>query len=125
MKQQRTDLTPREFAVMKTFWDEGKMTADDARAELAKKGESLSYPTVANVVRSLTEKKCLKATNDQRPFIYKPTRTFEDVSKRIVGDLISRLFAGSREEMLINLLDRRKLTTREKNYLNKILEQQD
>ncbi|MEM9659831.1 MAG: BlaI/MecI/CopY family transcriptional regulator, partial [Planctomycetota bacterium] len=117
-------LTPRELAVMKTYWRHGAMTADGARLELAADGERLSYPTVANVVRSLVDKGYLKATNSQRPFVYQSIRTFEDVSKRIVGDLISRLFSGSREEMLVNLLERRKLTAREKAYLHEILQQQ-
>ena len=76
-------------------------------------------------VRGLVEKGYLKATNDQRPFVYKPVRSFDEVSKRIVGDLISKVFSGSREAMLVNLLDRRKLTSNEKAYLLKVLDEQD
>lgn len=125
MKGKQSDLTPRELAVMKTFWNKGEMTAEEARTALAAEGEKLSYPTVANVVRILSEKNCLKATNGDRPFRYRPSRSFEEVSKRIVGDLISRLFSGSREEMLVNLLDRRKLTASEKAYLTELLERQE
>jgi len=121
----QSDLTPRELAVMKTFWDKGEMTAEESRTVLAASGEQLSYPTVANVVRILTEKKCLKAVNRERPFRYRPSRTFEDVSKRIVGDLMSRLFSGSREEMLVNLLERRRLSASEKAYLTELLERQE
>ena len=124
MKKSQSDLTQRELAVMKTFWECAKMTAEDARDALSKAGEKLSYPTVANVVRALVDKGYLKATNAQRPFIYRPVRSFEDVSKRIVGDLISKVFAGSREAMLVNLVERRKLTASEKAYLKRILDEQ-
>ena len=118
------ELTPRELVVMQVFWRDGEMTAEVARGALAKGGERLSYPTVANVVRALSDKGFLQATNTERPFCYRPVRTFEEVSKRIVREVIARVFDGSREAMLVNLLDRRKLTRREKAFLTELLQQQ-
>lgn len=120
-----TELTTRELAVMKIYWGSEPLTADDARAKLAENGEELAYTTVANVVRGLVEKKFLKPTNSERPFTYQAIRSFEDVSKRLVGDLMSRLFSGSREAMLVNLLSRRKLTAKERSFLTELLDEQE
>ena len=125
VRPKSNELTARELAVMQVFWKEKDAAADEIRELLAKSGEKLAYPTVANVVRGLAEKGFLKQINDERPFRYKAIRSFEDVSKRLVGDLLSRLFSGSREAMLVHLLGRRKLTANEKAFLTDLLDQQE
>ena len=119
------ELTARELAVMQVFWKENDATADDIRAIMAKSGEKLAYPTVANVVRGLADKGYLEQVTQERPFRYQAVRSFEDVSKRLVGDMLTRLFGGSRETMLVQLLGRRKFTASEKAFLTDLLEQQE
>jgi predicted transcriptional regulator len=81
--------------------------------------------TVANLTRILVEKGFLEATNDQRPFRYQPVRSFEDVSRSLVGELIERVFRGSREQLLVNLLGRQKrLTAKERELLKQVLKEQ-
>lgn len=119
------ELTTRELAVMQVFWKSNEATAEDARDHLAKSGEELAYVTVANVVRALADKGFLSQINSERPFLYKAAKSFDEVSKNIVGDVLTRLFSGSREAMLVNLLDRRKLTAKERAFLAEILRQQE
>lgn len=120
-----TELTARELAVMQVFWHEKETTADAAHQYVREQGEDIAYVTVANVVRGLVEKGCLKQTNDTRPYLYRAIRSFDQVSKRLVGDLMTRLFDGSREAMLVHLLERRKLSTEEKSYLAQVLADQE
>ena len=119
-----TELTQRELEVMRVFWEVGPGTAEQARQRLADAGVKLAYVTVANVVRALTEKQYLKQTNDVRPFEYEAIRSFDEVSKRLVGDLVERLFDGSREQLLVHVLGRRRLTQQERQVLQEVLEQQ-
>ncbi len=119
------ELTARELAVMQFFWKNGEGTAEQAQADLEACGDKLAYTTVANVVRSLADKGFLKPTNSSRPFQYVAVRRFEDVSQRLVGDLVTRLFAGSRQAMLVQLLERKKLTKQEREYLEGLLNDKD
>lgn len=119
------ELTARELAVMQLFWQHEEASAEQAKDYLVSQGEDLAYVTVANVVRGLADKGYLKQVNAQRPFRYSAVRTFEDVSKRLVGDMVSRVFNGSREALLVQLLNRRKLTQQERDYLQDILSQQE
>jgi predicted transcriptional regulator len=121
-----TELTDRELAIMQVFWADksrppSTLTAEAVRDALQANGESLAYVTVANAVRGLAEKGFLEQTNEKRPFHFKAMRTFESISNRLVMDLVRRLFAGSREAMLVQLLDRRKLTASEREYLQSLL----
>lgn len=119
------ELTSRELAVMQLFWQEDRATVEDAREHVEKSGESLAYVTVANVVRALADKSFLKQVNDVRPYQYKAVRSFDDVSKGLVGDLVKRLFSGSRKAMLVQLLDQKKLTEAERKYLTDVLNRED
>lgn len=119
------ELTERELEVMHLFWDGPPMTAQEARDRLARKGINRAYVTVANLVRILVEKDFLRATNDERPFIYSPVRTRDDVSRSFIGDLITRVFGGSREKLLAHLLGGNgRLTAAERKLLERILEEQ-
>ena len=115
------ELTERELEIMHHFWEEGEMTAADVRDRLAEQGNDLAYTTVATLVRILLEKDFLTQVNDQRPFSYKPAKTFEDVSGRILGDLIQKVFQGSREQLLVRLLGQKKLTAKERAAIDRLL----
>ena len=43
----------------------------------------------------------------------------------LVGDLVRRVFQGSREQLLLNVLKRRRLTANERALLRDILEEHD
>jgi predicted transcriptional regulator len=118
------DLTDRELEVMHVFWRHGEQTAAEARDRLAAVGPNLTYPTVANLVRALHEKGFLTPTNDERPFRYRPSRSYEDVSGRLLGEVVRRVFGGSREDLLVRLVGQRRLTDRERRVLEAILKEQ-
>ena len=121
-----TELTDRELVVMQAFWHSGEsLTAEDARQRLADTGEELAYATVANVVRALCDRGFLKQLSDKRPFQFAAVKSFESVSNRLLGDFVTRLFGGSREAMLVQLLDRKKLTSSEREYLRQVLNDEE
>ena len=93
----------------------------EIRDQLAAAGRDLAYTTVATLVRILTEKGFLEQTNAERPFQYRPVRSFEEVSRSILGDLVERVFHGSREQLLVRLLEQRRLTAKERAVLEAIL----
>ena len=80
VRPQQTELTERELEVMHVFWQGDAMTAAKAREVLASRGIDRAYVTIANLVRILVDKGFLEATNDERPFLYRPRRSFDDVA---------------------------------------------
>ena len=120
-----SELTQRELDVMHIFWRHGAMSAQDARDRLARDGTDLSYATVANLVRAVHDKGFLAQTNSERPFVYEPTRSYEEVSGRLLGDLIDRVFLGSRAELLLRLVEERRLSAKERDALQEILKEHD
>jgi BlaI family transcriptional regulator, penicillinase repressor len=118
------DLTERELEVMHVFWRHGDATAAEARDHLAASGLDRTYTTIANLVRILHDKHFLKQINDERPFVYRPVKSYEDVSRRLLGDMVQRVFRGSRAQLLCRLVEQRKLSAEERAVLEKILKEQ-
>ena len=130
------ELTQRELEVMQAFWrkaeaqradadragsDNADPTAAEIRDALAADGRDLAYTTIATLVRILCDKGFLTQTNQERPFTYRAIRSFNEVSGSLVGDLVERLFGGQREQLLLRLLEERKLTAKERALLEEIL----
>lgn len=136
------ELTDRELEVMHAVWDlaaatnprnfpssdggEGPgadegTTVADIRDELARRGRDLAHTTVATLLRILGEKGFVTQTNDDRPFRYLPARTYEEVSGSLLGDLVERVFGGSREQLLVRLVENRRLTKQERAVLEDVL----
>jgi BlaI family transcriptional regulator, penicillinase repressor len=118
------DLTERELEVMHVFWSQGEATAAEARDRLALANLDRSYATIANLVRTLHDKGFLEQLNTDRPFVYRAVRTYEEVSGRLLGDLVQRVFHGSRAQLLCRLAEQRKLTSEERSILEQILQEE-
>jgi predicted transcriptional regulator len=106
---------------MHVFWERGELTAAEARDRLADAGRDLSYPTVANLVRDLEEQGFLSQLNPDRPYRYRPARSHDEVSGRLLGELIERVFRGSRERLLVRLVGGRRLSRQERELLEQVL----
>jgi predicted transcriptional regulator len=117
------EMTERELEVMHVFWAGGELTAADARDRLALTGLERTYTTIANLVRGLLEKGFLSQINDERPFVYRAVRSYEEVSGRLLGDLVQKVFRGSRSQLLCRLVEERKLTAEERTLLERILKE--
>lgn len=119
------ELTERELELMHIYWQHQELTAVQARDHLASTGRDLAYTTVATLSRLLCEKGYLDQVTQERPFLYKAAQAFQNVSKRLVGDLVDRVFQGSRTQLLLTLVEDRKLTSKERAALLSILNEQE
>jgi BlaI family transcriptional regulator, penicillinase repressor len=116
-----SELTERELEVMHQFWDHGEQTVAAVRDELATSGRDLAYTTVATLVRILVDKGFLEQTTTERPFQFRSLRSFEEVSGNLLTELVRRVFGGSREQLLLRLMDQRALTPKERAALQSLL----
>ncbi|HQU47420.1 MAG TPA: BlaI/MecI/CopY family transcriptional regulator, partial [Pirellulales bacterium] len=119
------ELTERELEIMQVFWrNEKPLSVADVKDELARQGLVAAYTTVATLVRILADKGFLNQLNDQRPFVFQPAKSYEEVSSKLLSDLVDRVFQGSREQLLLRLVDQKRLSAKERAALERILHQQ-
>jgi BlaI family transcriptional regulator, penicillinase repressor len=119
------ELTERELEVMHVFWNRGESTVAEIREILAADGLDRAYTTVATLVRIVADKGYLVQTNQERPFSFRPERSYEDVSRKLLGELLDRVFRGSREQLLVRLMEQKALTPKERALLGDVLRQEE
>ncbi|MBI2825829.1 MAG: BlaI/MecI/CopY family transcriptional regulator [Planctomycetia bacterium] len=117
------ELTERELEVMHEFWNRDEATVQDVRDALAAAGLDRAYTTVATLVRILHDKGFLEQTNDQRPFRFRASRSYEKVSASLLRDVVDRVFRGSREQLLVRLVEDKRLSAKERALLEQILKE--
>jgi BlaI family transcriptional regulator, penicillinase repressor len=117
------ELTERELEVMQVFWNRGELTMAEVKDDLAAAGLERAYTTVATLVRILCDKGFIEQLNDERPFRFRPRQSYEEVSGRLLGDLLQRVFQGSREQLLLRLMDQKKLSAKERAVLEDLLKE--
>jgi BlaI family transcriptional regulator, penicillinase repressor len=120
-RPQAEPLTDRELEVMHLFWSRGEMAAQSARDLLEASGRVLTYTTVANLCRILVDKGFLLRVGEARPFSYRSTKTFDEVSGHLLTDMIQRVFQGSSEQLLLHVIGNSKLTASQREMLVQML----
>ena len=115
-------LGQRELDVMNVLWDHGSGTVADVRAALP---ADLAYTTVLTILRNLEEKGLVAHETEGRAHRYFPTFSRQKAQSSAVSRLMSTLFSGSAEELLVHLVGARKLSAEQLERVQRMLEQDD
>lgn len=97
-----TDL---ELAILKVLWQKSPQTVEAVRAALAESGRPLSHSSVITIMNIMVRKQYLRRTKNSRAFDYSPLVQGQDVNRRLVDDLINRVFDGSAKSVLLEVLE--------------------
>ena len=100
-------LTPLELRIMQVLWDEGPSTVAAVQDKL---GGALAYTTVQTMLNVLLRKKKVARVSVGRAFEYRAAVSRERAVGAAVKDLVSRMFGGSGEALVMALLDARQIT---------------
>jgi predicted transcriptional regulator len=103
-------LTPLELEIMQVLWDAGPGTVSDVQGRLP---SELAYTTVQTMLNVLLRKKKVKRTPAGRAFSYAPAVSRAGAIDTALSDLVTRMFGGSGEALLMALIDTRQVTAEE------------
>ena len=100
-RKQKTQLTPLELKVMHVLWKASPCNVQTVQRGL---NGDLAYTTVQTVLNVLKRKGHVKRALIGRAYEYRPSQTREKTLGSAVHDLLSRMFNGSVEDLLMNLI---------------------
>src|SRR5271167_2582306 len=107
-KKSPKTLTPLELEIMQVLWETGPANVQTVQAAL-KAGPPLAYTTVQTMLNVLHRKGRVKRKLRGRAFEYAPTVTREKITNHAVREMVERLFSGSVDGLLMNLVKTRQL----------------
>lgn len=102
-------LTPLELEIMKVLWKRGPSTVQSVQQGLDAR-RPLAYNTVQTMLNVLLRKGNVRRELCSRAYLYAPSLTRVQAIRQAVGDLVQRMFEGSPEDLVMNLIETRQLT---------------
>ena len=111
-------LTDREADVMRVLWEHGPSLVADVRARLA---DPLAYTTVLTVLRILESKGYVGHTEEGRVHRYFASIGQQTARKSALRHLTDKLFEGSSELLMTQLVADQKLTPEQVQRLRRML----
>ena len=114
----RISFTDRELDVMSVLWDIGPATVADVRERIA---DELAYTTVLTVLRTLEQKGYVGHTEHGRAHRYKPLVKRDVAGRNALRRLVDKVFDGSPELLLTQLVSDENLSDEELRRLRRLL----
>jgi predicted transcriptional regulator len=96
--------TELELAILKLLWQKAPQTVDEVREGLAAAGRELAYSSVITIMNIMVRKKYLQRKKRGRAFEYRPVVEGQAVSRSMLTHLVDRVFDGSAQAVLLELL---------------------
>ena len=112
-------FTDRELDVMAVLWERGPSTVAEVRENLE---DPLAYTTVLTVLRTLEAKGFVSHEEEGKAHRYAPLVARDRAGKTALSQVLDKIFGGSREMLLANLVKERGIDAAELRKLRKILD---
>lgn len=113
-------FTERELDVMAILWDMGSATVSEVRDRLE---DRLAYTTVLTVLRTLEAKGYVDHKEEGKAHRYAPTVARNAAGQSALRRLTEKVFAGSPELLLTQLVSGRRFSAEELKRMRQLLDQ--
>jgi BlaI family transcriptional regulator, penicillinase repressor len=112
-------FTERELDVMAVLWERGSATVAEVRGEIE---DPLAYTTVLTMLRILEEKGFVAHEDEGRAHRYYPLVARAEAGESALGRLVRKVFQGSPELLLTQLVSDRSLGEAELRRMRALLD---
>src|SRR5690348_1866066 len=120
MRRRSKTLTEQELEIMKVVWTRESATVRDVYEALLER-RKIAYTTVMTMMKILEQKNYLKKSQEDRAYLYRPTRPKNQVIKGMVREFLERVFNGSAEPLLVHLIEDQKLSSKDLEEISRMV----
>jgi predicted transcriptional regulator len=106
----------RELDILKVFWQVGEASVRDVHSRMSPNGE-FAFTTIQTHIRIMAEKGLLSQRRGNRTLYYTPCYTSEQASSRF----LHKLFDGSVDQLVMNMLRAENLSVAELKRLESLI----
>lgn len=113
-------FTDRELDVMGVLWERGPATVAEVQEQMP---DVLAYTTVLTILRTLEEKGHVRHEAEGRAYRYYPLVDRKAAGASALRRLVRKVFSGSPEQLLTQLVSERGMTAKQLERMRKLLEE--
>ena len=123
MEKKRTNRpTEVELQMLRILWELGPSPVREVHARLnAEKGTN--YSTTVKMLSVMLEKGLVKRDEKASPHIYRPAQSREKTGKRMLSDLVEKVYDGAAMSLVLQALASSKPTQAELNEVRQLLDE--
>jgi BlaI family penicillinase repressor len=123
MARPRSDHpTELELQILKVLWDRSPLPVRDVRDALAAGGRDIAHTSVITTLNTMVTKRYLQRKKEGKAFLFSPLVGREEVTQRMLGDVVERVFDGSAAAVMLSLFDRADLDAKELKELRRAID---
>lgn len=95
--------TEAELAILNVLWARGSATVRDVYEDLYR-DDGGGYTTALKLLQVMHAKGLVRRDDSQRAHVYKPTMSKDSAQKKLLTDLVQRVFDGRPGELVLRAL---------------------
>ena len=115
-------ISDAEYEVMKIIWANSPISTNKIIEELTEITE-WSPKTIQTLLSRLVKKEAITYEKESRSFVYTPLIKKEDYLEKESSSFLNRFYNGALNSMVLNFLEKGKLTKNDINELRNILDE--
>lgn len=115
-------LTAVELQILNVLWDRGPSSVRQVHDGLGSTKET-QYATTVKMLLVMLDKGLVKRDETARPIVYRAALTRERAQKRMLGDLIDRLYEGSAKKLMMHAMSSKKASPAEIAEIRRFLDE--
>jgi BlaI family transcriptional regulator, penicillinase repressor len=116
--------TEVEMQILRILWELGPSPVREIHRRLeAAKGTN--YSTTVKMLAVMLQKGLVKRDEDAQPHVYRPALTRAKAGKRMLDDLIEKVYDGSAMSLVLQALSSGKATKKELDEVRRVLDQME
>ena len=121
VKRMMRQPTGAELEILRVLWDRGPSSVREVIGVTSKQ-RATGYTTTLKVMQIMTEKGLVVRDESRRTHIYRAKYAQETTQKRLVRDLLEKVFNGSTEKLVLRALSAKKVDADEVARIREVLD---
>jgi BlaI family transcriptional regulator, penicillinase repressor len=124
MARQKAEFpTELELEILKILWRRSPLAVREVREALAAVGRDLAHTSVITTLNVMTRKRYLRRSMEGNACLFEPHMSRENASRRMLGDVVRRVFDGSAKAVVLSLFDCAELDSSDLKELRRLIDQ--
>lgn len=95
--------TELELKILKILWERSPLPVREIRQDLAAAGHNIAHTSTITTLNTMVGKQYLKRQMQGNACLFAPRVSRQEVSRRMLGDIVRRVFDGSAKEVVLSL----------------------
>ncbi|MCC6492167.1 MAG: BlaI/MecI/CopY family transcriptional regulator [Pirellulales bacterium] len=115
--------TERELEALKVLWDRGEATVREICEATNQHNADLAYTTVLSLLQVMEQKGLASHRRDGKAYVYSAEIELAKTFRQMAGEFLDRVFDGAVGEYVVHALESRKLSPRELDELQAMIDE--